>query len=171
MKVLSEIDSVTTSDGRLVPLVIVSGSEVSDDYPLLFVGPDDEAEMLAAVESGAMGYVIAGGPVKNLEAALTTVADGAAVVPPMMLGTLLRHTVKRRRAAAELEQRLEVLTDREREVLDHLSVGEHRREIAESLFISPETVRTHIQRAMAKLGVHSQTELMALLAPLDQGPS
>lgn len=168
-KVLDDIGDVLGEDGRSINVELVTNRDVTPDSPLVVVGPDDEGEMLAAVDDGAMGYVTASSDAAELEQALATVAGGAAVIPPMMLGALLRHTVQRRRTLAEAEERLSALTERERQVVEHLASGRQRREIAQTLVISPETVRTHIQRAMAKLGVHSQTELMALLAPLQQG--
>ena len=64
------------------------------------------------------------------------------------------------------QEALDTLTTREREVLAHVARGSNRREIAEVLFISPDTVRTHLQRIMAKLDVHSAAELAALAAGL-----
>ncbi len=167
---LAAIPTIKTESGTEVEVVVLSESAVAvDEHPLVVLGPDDEEAMLTAIEEGAMGYVLTSATIEDIEAALETVAGGVAVIPPMMLGSLLRHTVRRRRAADEVSRRLAVLTDREREVLEELALGKQRRDIAHRLFISPETVRTHIQRAMSKLGVHSQNELMALLAPRDQG--
>jgi DNA-binding NarL/FixJ family response regulator len=157
------------SDGDLEVAVLPAGTEHSDDCPLLVVGPEDEEMMIAAVEGGAVGYVLNSSSMDDIRMAIETVATGVAVIPPMMLGALLRHTVSRRQAVEEVERRLAVLTGREREVVEQLSRGKQRREIAQHLFISPETVRTHIHRAMSKLGIHSQNELMALVAPLDRG--
>jgi DNA-binding NarL/FixJ family response regulator len=56
---------------------------------------------------------------------------------------------------------LGTLTSREREVLDHLAAGMTQEEIAETLFISPKTVATHIQRILGKLGVHSRAQAVA----------
>lgn len=167
---LSAIRQIELDSGDRVEVVILSHMAAhTEEYPLVVVGPEDEAMMLAAVEDGALGYVVSSTSIDDVEAVLETVATGVAVIPPMMLGSLLRHTVRRRQAVEEVERRLAVLTDREREVVHQLSEAKQRREIAQQLFISPETVRTHIQRAMSKLGVHSQNELMALIAPLDRG--
>lgn len=137
--------------------------------PTLVVGPDDDNAMLEAVQEGAMGYVIDHATKSEYSAAVAAVAQGKAVIPPMMLGALLRDAVRRRRIVAESEKRLSALTERERQVVDLLARGHQRREIADALFISPETVRTHIQRAMTKLDVHSQNELVALIAGFERG--
>lgn len=167
---LTKVSKVKTDSGTDVEVVVLPrGSTPSDDCPLVVLGPDDERAMLAAVEDGAMGYVLSTSTTEEIEYALETVANGVAVVPPMMLGSLLRHAVSRRKAVDDVMRQLAVLTVREREVVEQLSLGKQRRDIARHLFISPETVRTHIQRAMSKLEVHSQTELMALIAPLEPG--
>lgn len=167
---LSRIRSVTDESGSSFPIwLLPAGDPPTPGDPLVVVGPDDEEAMLSAVDDGATGYIVAGSSLSEIETTLGSVAGGAAVIPPMMLGALLRHTMRRRRTVEDLRERLEVLTDREREVVEQLALGKHRRDIAQQLFISPETVRTHIQRAMSKLAVHSQNELMALLAPLNQG--
>lgn len=160
--VLSTLTGVIEANGALAH---------HSDTPLLVIGPDDEDSMLAAIELGAMGYVVVSATSDDIRAAAELVASGSAVIPPMMLGALLRHTVRRRHQLTGIQERLAVLTNRERQVIEQLARGEARSTIAHRLYISPATVRTHIQRAMAKLGVHSQNELMALLAPLDRSES
>ena len=61
------------------------------------------------------------------------------------------------------EQFLALLTGRERDVLGCLAEGHRRRDVAEHLHLSPNTVRTHLQNIMAKLGVHSALEAVALI--------
>src|SRR5690606_15109696 len=122
-----------TSLGPAVSLVPVD-SEPPTDKPLVVIGPDDDAVMLEAVHDGAMGYVLASAGPRAFEETVLAVARGEAVIPPMMLGTLLRHTVRRQRAIEKSRSRLAVLTDREREVVEHLSRGRQRKEIAADLF-------------------------------------
>lgn len=134
---------------------------------LLVLGPDREPDLIAAIEHGALGYLHEDAAVTEVVAAARSVAEGTAVVPPLMLGGLLRHVVERRRrheAAADL---LAALTPREQEVFLLAARGHRRSDIAERLFISSGTVRTHLQRIMQKLGVHSQPELVALAAETD----
>ena len=80
-----------------------------------------------------------------------------------MLGPLLRHLIERRREAASAADQLVQLTPREREVLALLADGLDQRAIGAALFISPETARTHIQRLLRKLGVHSRAEAVDLI--------
>jgi DNA-binding NarL/FixJ family response regulator len=164
------VRSFTASDNGAAR-VRLETNPTHPDIPLVVIGPNDDAAMLEAVEAGAMGYVIHSTGQETFRDAVLAVARGEAVIPPMMLGTLLRHIVRQREAADAHHLRLDLLTAREKEVVLQLTRGKHRRDIAKELSISPETVRTHIQRAMAKLGVHSQTELVALLAPHVRGES
>jgi DNA-binding CsgD family transcriptional regulator len=75
---------------------------------------------------------------------------------------LLRHIVERQRHESDDSWIIDSLTHREREVFRIAASGASRNRIAERLFISPETVRTHLQRVYSKLGIHSQAELMSL---------
>lgn len=131
---------------------------------ILVVGPDDPQAMIAALEAGALGYLPDGSHLDQIASAVHSVSDGEAVVPPLMLGSLLRHVVHRRRAERAEIERLEQLTDREREVFDLLATGLDRSAIAERLFISVGTVRSHLQRVFRKLDVHSHAEAVAFAA-------
>ena len=84
--------------------------------------------------------------------------------PPALLGHLLRHVVQRRRAEREALELLERLTPRAREVFELAARGYRHVEVAEELYISAATARTHLQRGFAKLDVHSRGELVALAA-------
>ena len=140
--------------------------ELADLAPLMVLGPDCEEALLAAVDAGATSYLPDSAPLAEISQAVQATAKGVAVVPPLMLGALLRREIRRRRRLAAAQEALDTLTTREREVLAHVARGSNRREIAEVLFISPDTVRTHLQRIMAKLDVHSAAELAALAASL-----
>lgn len=148
--------------------VVVTGSEFAasaeGEAALLVVGPDDPAVMIDAVDSGAMGYVVAGTPLEEVAEAAQAVAAGEAIVPPLMLGALLKHVVRRRRAERVDLDRLASLTDREREVFDLLAAGLDRNLIAQRLYISMGTVRSHLQRVFRKLEVHTHAEAVAFAA-------
>ncbi|HEX6220014.1 MAG TPA: helix-turn-helix transcriptional regulator, partial [Acidimicrobiia bacterium] len=89
---------------------------------------------------------------------------GGGVVPPDLLGRLLRHLVDRRRSLVAPPGFAD-LTPREKEVFRLAARGARKEEIGETLFISPATARTHLQRVYEKLGIHSQSELIALASP------
>lgn len=124
----------------------------------------DEEHLLEAVEAGVDGYTTGAGGLEGVAEAIRVTARGESVVPPAMLGPLLRRLIQRRRDAAEAADRLSALTRREREVFRLLIEGQDNAAIAATLFISPETARTHVQRILPKLGVHSRVEAVALAA-------
>jgi DNA-binding NarL/FixJ family response regulator len=122
----------------------------------------DEAEFLAAMAAGASGYLDAGISDPALSRAVQGVALGEAAVP---------RRLERRLAEAFREaghhhvsgSRPAELTEREWEVLQLVWQGRSTREIAERLFVSPATVRTHVAAVIHKLGLRSRDELLDLL--------
>ena len=122
----------------------------------------DENQLIAAVNAGCRGFLPDSASLEEIHRAVMTLLDGGAVVPPHLLGTLLRHMVDRRRQDTEVRSVLDKLTIRELEVFELAAQGARKEEIGERLYISPATARTHLQRVYRKLGVHSQSELMAL---------
>ena len=80
-----------------------------------------------------------------------------------MLGDLLGRLMWRRHEQDEVLQRIARLTRRERDVLGLLAGGARTEAIAETLVISPQTARTHVQNILGKLGVHSRLEAAALV--------
>lgn len=133
---------------------------------LLLDGDEREEALLEAVEAGTDGYVSGVDGVDGLAEAVRSLARGEAVIPASMLGPLLRRLIERRRRAAAAAERLIELTPREREVLELLADGAGQMEIAAALVISPETARTHVQRILRKLDVHSRREAVELVADL-----
>lgn len=122
----------------------------------------DEDHLLQAIEAGVDGYTTGVNGLSLLVEDIRVTARGESVVPSAMLGPLLRRLIQRRREAEEAGERLSALTSREREVLGLLVEGHHHHEIAAALVISPETARTHVQRILKKLDVHSRAEAIGL---------
>lgn len=139
-------------------------ARIDEGTAILVVGPDDPELMIGLLESGALGYVTRAAGFEQLIEAAAQVLDGHAVVPPPLLGALLRRVIQRRRAGRADAERLETLTDRERQVFELAARGAGNDEIAADLFISPATARTHLQRVFKKLDVHSRAEAVAFAA-------
>ena len=127
------------------------------------VAEDDDLAVLArAVRLGFRGWVPKEAGVAALIGVLRGVRQGETHIPPALLTRLLPyllHEQDRRRAA---EQQFAVLTARELDVLRAVCQGATRREIAADMALSPNTVRTHMQNVLAKLGVHSSLAAVAL---------
>jgi DNA-binding NarL/FixJ family response regulator len=124
---------------------------------------EDERVLIEAMEAGASGYLSKEAPLVDMIDATRAVYRGEALVPPRMLGALLRRLIRRRRERDDALLRLANLTKREREVLVLLAKGADKDEIAQQLVISPETARTHLQNVLGKLDVHSRLEAAAFV--------
>jgi len=131
---------------------------------VLAIGPDDTALMLELLEAGALGYLAADAAFQEIVRAVEHLLDGHAVVPPVVLGSLLRRVVERRRARAVDVAALESLTPREREVFEYAARGSDNDSIGVALYISPATARTHLHRVFKKLGIHTRAEAVAFAA-------
>ena len=113
-----------------------------------------EAGLDEAVRVGARGFVLKSSPAPRLVSALRAVAAGGAYVDPDLAPLLSKD--------AELS-RLSSLSPREREILGLLAEGLTGHAIAERLFLSPETVRTHVRNATIKLGARTRVQAVALV--------
>ncbi|MGH9268759.1 MAG: LuxR C-terminal-related transcriptional regulator [Acidimicrobiales bacterium] len=133
---------------------------VQSDWP-------DPAVLAAAVEAGADGYLDRSRTLTELVGAIRRLARGEAVVPPEMLGALLRHLIDRGRDEAAAINLYSRLSRREREVAALLVEGLDTLGIAERLIVSRHTARTHVQNVLTKLGVHSRFEAADLVTRHD----
>ena len=119
---------------------------------ILYTAYGDRALLSEALDAGVRGFVLKEAPMQDLTRAVDMVAGGAVYVDPVLAGML---------ASAESE-RIPQLTKREREVLRLLADGLTNEEIGKRLFLSPETVRTHVQKAMRRLEADTRTQAVAL---------
>ena len=118
-----------------------------------------------AVRAGAAAWVRKDESIDHLLRVIRGVVRGETWLPPMELGPVLRLLIDDQDDRRDCDDLLTVLTPRERDVLFHLAEGAGRKEVAERLQLSANTVRTHLQSLMVKLGVHSTLEVVALARP------
>lgn len=118
--------------------------------------------IVAAIESGARGWVRKDKSVEHLLRVLRGVAEGGTWLPPAGTGDVLALLLRQRDERGDSDRLLSLLTSREREVLACLADGAGRNQVAERLNLRTNTVRTHLQNIMAKLGVHSALEAVAV---------
>lgn len=122
--------------------------------------PDEVVDALAA---GAGGWIEKGADTVELVQALRSVVNGRAVLPRTLLGPVLSELLRQARRVSSPADFLDTLSPRQADVLRALMSGLDRREIADELVISPNTVRTHVQSLLKVAGVHSTLELVALV--------
>ena len=118
-----------------------------------------------AVRACAVGWVRKDESIDHLLRVIRGVSRGETWLPPAELGGVLRLLIEDQEDRRDCDELLAALTPRERDVLFHLVEGAGRKEVAERLQLSANTVRTHLQSLMAKLGVHSTLEVVALTRP------
>jgi DNA-binding NarL/FixJ family response regulator len=119
---------------------------------LLYTGYGDRALLTEALDAGVRGFVLKEAPMDDLLRAVQSVATGGTYVDPVLAGTL---------AATSVGTEFPDLTQRERDVLRLLADGLTNEEIGKQLFISAETVRTHVRKAMDKLDADTRTQAVA----------
>jgi DNA-binding NarL/FixJ family response regulator len=122
----------------------------------------EPSRIVAAIEAGARAWVRKDESVEHLLRVLRGVARGETWLPPAETGNVLSLLLNQRDRRKESDRTLALLTSRERQVLACLAEGANRNQIAERLNLTANTVRTHLQNIMAKLGVHSTLEAVAL---------
>lgn len=138
----------------------VSGTEVArraarsspSTGVILYTAYGERAHLTEALDAGARGFVLKEAPLADLVRAVEIVAEGGTYVDPVLAGVL---------ASPQVTDKLPALTQREREVLRLLADGCTNEETGKRLFISPETVRTHVRKAMAKLDADTRTAAVA----------
>jgi DNA-binding NarL/FixJ family response regulator len=118
-----------------------------------------------AIRAGAVAWVRKDESMQRLLEVIRGVAQGETWLPPAETGRVLTLLLADQERRRDNDRLLAALTPREREVLTCLAQGAGRREVAEQLHLSANTVRTHMQNLMAKLGVHSTLEAVALSRP------
>jgi DNA-binding NarL/FixJ family response regulator len=122
---------------------------------------DDERLLVEAVEAGASGFLGKEEAAEEVLAAAKAAADGEVLIDPTILTRLLHQVAIEREARSSADALLGDLTDREREILQLLAEGLRNDDIAGKLFISPQTVQTHVRNILGKLRVHSKLEAVS----------
>lgn len=158
---------VAILDGRLPD---GSGIDVCRDirsampatYCLILTSYDDQDAVLAAVLAGASGYVLKEVRAAGLVDAVRQVAMGRSLIPPQ----LIEQVMARVRQGSATDNKLALLTEREREVLDLIAEGLTNRQIGERLFLAEKTVKNHVSGLLGKLGMQRRTQAAVFGAEL-----
>ena len=121
---------------------------------------DTEADAFAALQAGASGFLLKNVPPEELVAAIHVIATGDAVVAPRITRRLLDRFAGR--LAPSVDRPVDGLTEREHEVLLHVAQGLSNAEIATRLVVTEATVKTHVGRILAKLGLRDRVQAVVL---------
>jgi DNA-binding NarL/FixJ family response regulator len=126
-------------------------SRLPDTKVLIFTAYSERALLSRGLESGAKGYILKEAPHQTLLRAIEKVAQGERFVDPALMPSLLSN-----------KDQAEMLTGREREILQLLADGMSNADVAERLFISQETVKSHVRHILAKLEADTRTHAVAI---------
>jgi len=140
-------------DGDGVSATTVIRNELPQMKVLLLTGASSADIVAAALDAGCVGYVEKTNAAASLTSAIRSVHAGEAVLPQAKLGRLLARGDARSDG---------VLTKREREILTRVEGGASNKAIAAELTVSLNTVRTHVQSILRKLGAHSKLEAVSM---------
>jgi DNA-binding NarL/FixJ family response regulator len=146
---------VTLMDLRLpglsgIDAMIAIRAEFPDARVVMLTTFEGDVEIQRALAAGARGYALKNMPPDDLVEMIRQVHAGKKRVPAAVAANLAEHMGE------------EQLTPREIEVLQHVVVGHRNRDIGEKLFISEETVKTHLKHIMEKLGARDRTQAVAM---------
>jgi DNA-binding NarL/FixJ family response regulator len=128
---------------------------------VIMTAHDADRLLVDAVEAGASGFLSKDDAAQELLAAAKAAADGEVLIDPETLARLLPQVARERELTRDALALLRDLTDREREILSLLAQGMRNDDIAKQLYISPQTVQTHVRNILGKLRVHSKLEAVA----------
>lgn len=153
-----------------IEMPVMNGIEATDlikrEFPQIKVLAltvfDDDDRILKMILSGASGYLLKDSSAEMLSDAVNQLAQGGAPMSPVIAYKIIRLLKESVKPPAQ-DPKLDLLTVREREILEMIKEGQQNKEIADRLFISPFTVRKHIENVYSKLHVKNRVEAIRLL--------
>jgi DNA-binding NarL/FixJ family response regulator len=147
-------------DGLAATRQIVGDARLKGTRVVVLTTFDEDADIQEAIRAGAAGYLLKDIPPDELRRAVHVVAGGEALLSPSITRRVLQQFAT---ATGSLNPHLLAdLTDREREILRHIGLGESNEEIARNLYISPATARTYVSRLLAKLDARDRSQLVII---------
>ncbi len=144
-------------DGIEATRRLVSGGRVHCRILILTTFDHDEY-VYEALRAGASGFLLKSAPPRELAGAIRTVAGGEALLAPEITRRMIEEYVRRPRPGDTVPVGLEALTPRELEVLGLIARGQSNAEIGATLFLSEPTIKTHVTRLLAKIGVRDRVQ-------------
>ena len=148
-------------DGLTATAQICADPELHDSRILILTTYETDEHVAHALRAGASGFIGKGIGAQDLLAAVRTIAAGDTLLSPVATRSLVaRFLATPEEAPPHDPARLAALTPREREMVALVATGASNQEIADETFLSPFTVRAHVQRAMTKLDARDRAQLV-----------
>ncbi|MEV3965087.1 response regulator transcription factor [Nocardia sp. NPDC050193] len=148
------------SDGIRAARQIAADTALHGVRVVMLTTFDEDDNIVAAIRAGAVGYLLKDIGPAELRAAIRTVAAGDSLLSPSITRTLVDRVA--RDLGATRPELIAGLTERERQVLARVGMGESNSEIGASLHLSPATARTYVSRLLAALGARDRAQLVVL---------
>ena len=123
---------------------------------------DVDEFVFGALKAGASGFLLKDTPPSDLLAGIRVIAAGEALLAPSITKHLIEEFVRRPEPGSIGDPKLDALTERETEVLAYVAKGWSNSEIADSLYVSPATVKTHLSRLLMKLEARDRAQLIVI---------
>jgi DNA-binding NarL/FixJ family response regulator len=149
-------------DGLGATRRIVGDRDLAGVRVLILTTFEVDEYVFEALRSGASGFVVKDMEPAELLQAVRVVARGDALLSPGVTRRLIAEFATRPGQPRPAAANLDVLTEREREVMSLVAAGHSNDEIAAELYVSPATAKTHVSRAMSKLGARDRAQLVVL---------
>jgi DNA-binding NarL/FixJ family response regulator len=159
------LDAELPDDSAIAFCADMTRSGEEQTHVVMVSAASQPERIVAAVRAGAAAWVRKDESVDHLLDVIRGVVRGDTWIPPSELGAVLRLLIEDQDHRRDSDDLLASLTRRERDVLFLLVEGVGRKEVAERLQLSANTVRTHLHSLMVKFGVHSTLEVVALARP------
>ena len=152
-------------DGLTATREIAADPQLSSVRVIVLTTFTDDSYVFDAVRFGASGFLVKDIEPADLVHAIRVVYRGDALLAPVVTRTLIQEFALRAKPAVadrKLAGLIGSLTEREREIVIHVAAGLSNDEIAQLLFVSPATAKTHVSRAMIKLGARDRAQLVVI---------
>ena len=149
-------------DGLEATRRVVADGDLAGVRVLILTTFEVDEYVFEALRAGASGFVVKDIEPADLLQAVRVVAGGDALLSPGVTRRLIAEFAARPEHRRTNPERLRELTEREREVLGLVARGRTNDEIAEELFVSPATVKTHVSRSMSKLDARDRAQLVVV---------
>jgi DNA-binding NarL/FixJ family response regulator len=149
-------------DGLEATRRIVADPELGNVRVVVLTTFEIDEYVFAALEAGASGFLVKDIEPEDLRDAVRLIAHGQALLAPSVTRRVIEAFTTPRPAVRSDSRRVDLLTDREREVVGLVADGLSNTEIAERLYISPLTAKTHVNRASLKLAARDRAQLVVI---------
>jgi len=147
-------------DGLAALREITADAALKDVRVIMLTTFELDEYVFEALRAGASGFVLKDADPEDLVLAVRVVAEGGSLLSPSVTRRVIEQFAGKGPERSAAHPQLNRLTEREREIVAWVATGRSNDEIATELVVSPATVRTHVSRAMIKLGARDRAQLV-----------